>query len=117
MHPVMSHIELFTLFYYYLEAYNQAAQNDEIKHYLTYADPFFFTDLGSADKRYFMEFDLMIGPDPIIEADYGYYRVMKYVNKKGMAELIEAFSKISYQEWMQTARLYLSRPHKGGQVS
>ena len=109
----MSKIELFMLFYYYLEAKNQASPDDNVTEYLKRADPFRFTDLGSADKRIFVEFDLMTGSSKIIEADYGYYLIIKYLKKKQMNELTQMFSEITMNEWKAVARLYLSQPHKG----
>lgn len=113
MQIVMSKIELFMLFYYYIEAKNQMNPNQKVTDYLKRADPFRFTDLGSADKRIYVEFDLMIGNSPVIEADYGYYLIIKYLRKKQMPELIQLFSEIAMNEWKEVAKIYLSQPHKG----
>ena len=113
MQIVMSRIELFILFYYYIEAKNQAHPDGAVSEYLKRADPFLFTDLGSADKRIYVEFDLMIGDSPVIEADYGYYLIIKYLRKKQMPELTQLFSEITMNEWKEVAKIYLAQPHTG----
>ena len=113
MNPVMSQFELFVLFYYYLEAKNQTLHDQEVDDYLKRANPFLFTDYCSADKRIFTEFNLMIGQSPVIEADYGYYLIVKYLKKKQSAILMQLFSEITMNEWKEIAKRYLSSPHKG----
>jgi len=112
----MSQFELFVLFYYYLEAKNQTACNKEVSDFLKKANPFLFTDYCSTDKRVFTEFGLIIGQSPVIEADYGYYLILKYLKKKNMPVLSDMFSEITMNEWKETAKVYLSHPHKGGSL-
>lgn len=113
MKSVMSLVELFTLFYYALEAQNTYEPNDVVTRYLKYANPHFYSDLGSADKKVFFEFEIFAGSTPITTDDYGYFKILRYLEKKNIPELTDAFRKISFSQWKTAAVHYLAAPHKG----
>lgn len=109
----MNKFELYCMIYYVLDAEWDESKNAELGKFLSSANPFQFSDIGSADPVIYEEFCKKI-PDTITRDDsYGYAR--NYVESLGNRDVQAAFLTIDREEWDECLHEYLSQEHKGRQ--
>ena len=67
------------------------------------------------EKKVFSEQCQQFMKDKQIGDDYGYALALEYLMTEKFYEGIpQYFSKISKEEWIESAKSYLAEPHKGG---
>ncbi len=108
----MNKFELFSLIFFALDAQWDNAPNDALGNYLSDANPFLFTDIGSADPACYDDFCKIINKN-IIELNDSYKTAKVYIEKLDISEVTEAFVKTDETQWLAAAKKYLSTPHKG----
>ena len=112
----MIDFELFSLLYFALDAQydEQKTKDEELGQFLSEINPFLWKEESSADPAYFVEFQQFM-KDKQIGDDYGYALALEYLMTEKFYEGIpQYFSKISKEEWIESAKSYLAEPHKGG---
>lgn len=108
----MNKFELFCMIYYVMDAEWDETKNEELGEFLSSANPFQFTDIGSADPVIYEEFCKKI-PDTIMPDDsYKYAR--NYVCSLENKAVEAAFLTVNSEEWDECLQEYLSQEHKGG---
>lgn len=107
----MNKFELFCMIFYVLDAAWDDSKDAVVGEYLSGANPFLFTDIGSADPSVFTEFCKVINKNITLENSYEL--AQKYINGLGIENLIDAFYTISEKDWIESVRDYLSQDHKG----
>ena len=108
----MNKFELFCLVFYALDKQWEKTKNHELGKFLSNANPFLFKEIGSAVADCYDNFCNII-TDDIVKIEKSYKSAKLYIDKLGISDIIQAFSKISEDEWNIAAKKYLSNPHKG----
>lgn len=113
----MTNFELFTLMYIILDKENekQGKSNELLADYVSDLNPFIWKTEDSADPAYFSEFnDFMM--DKKIHDDFGYSLIAQFIktNDEYYSSLEKYFLMTSKDDFIKTAKKYLSEPHKGG---
>ena len=91
-------------------------QNEDLRQFLSDANPFLWETQTSADPAMFPEFCSIIQQEEIpIEDSYStaaeYINSLQYYYASGVRE---AFSTITPEIWLDGVKRYMSAPHKGG---
>lgn len=108
----MNKFELFCLLFYALDAQWDETKNEDLGNYLSGANPFLFSDMGSAVPDCYENFCRVVG-DENIDLEDSYRTAENYVMTLGITAVEEAFKNTSEQQWCTAAKKYLSAPHKG----
>ncbi len=106
----MTKFELFCMLYYVIDAYYDKHQSEELRQFLSDANPFLFEDSNSADPSIFSNFSAFISEEITPESSYSI--ALNYINMLNKPELNEAFTSINKSEWQEGLESYLSNPHK-----
>ena len=102
----MTDFALFSLIYFALDAQydEQKTKDEELGQFLSEINTFLWKEESSADPAYFVEFQQFM-KDKQIGADYGYALVFEYLMTEKFYEGIpQYFSKISKEEWIESAK-------------
>lgn len=108
----MNKFELFSLIFFALDAQWDNTPNDALGDYLSDANPFLFTDIGSADSACYDDFCKFVSKNNI-ELKNSYKIAKNYVENLDIVDVAEAFAKTDETQWLAAAKKYLSSPHKG----
>lgn len=106
----MNKFELYCMIFYALDAQWEESENQELGEFLSRANPFLFADEGSADPAVYADFCRRIPEAIPIEKSYEIAR--GYVQTLGSAAIVDAFSGVDEQEWLECTRDYLKEKHK-----
>ena len=109
----MSQFELFCMVFYVLDAQWDETKDPGLGEYLSSANPFLFTDIGSADPDVFLQF--YERTEKTIPLENSYWTACNYVKSLEDDSLARAFSRIDEKEWIACVMEYLAQPHKGGE--
>ncbi len=110
----MNQFELFCLIFYCLDAAWEARRDPRLAEYLSEANPFLFTDVGSADPGVYEDFCRKIAGRVPLEESYA--AAAAYLDGIGNDAVKEAFAAVGEDEWLDGARAYLSSGHKGSEA-
>lgn len=103
----MKIFEVYKNFFYALDYVYDNYKNKELGNFLSEANPFLFNDEGSADSCIYYEFKKIFLEDnkneDISEKDV-YNWIVKYINKLDNSIVKEAFSKISFEMWINSLK-------------
>ena len=106
----MTQFELFCMIFYVLDAAYDQDKDEDLRNYLSNANPFLFEDIGSADPATYAEFCADV-PNTI-SREKSYSIASQYIKKLQIPSLVKAFSTISETEWLEGLNSYLDSPHK-----
>ena len=107
----MTQFELFCMIFYVLDAAYDQEENEDLRKYLSNANPFLFEDIGSADPATYADFCASV-PDSISKEE-SYSIALKYIKMLQIPSLVKTFSSVSETEWTEGLNSYLDSPHKG----
>ena len=105
----MNQFELFSLIFYALDSIWDVTHDDELGQYLSSANPFLFTDTGSAVPDIFIDFCKITNESIAVEDSYAV--AGRYIASLNNKALSDAFGKISEDDWLQAVKRYLANPH------
>ncbi len=108
----MNIFELFCLIYFALDSEWDKTQNEELGNYLSDANPFLFTDIGSAVSDCYTSFCDFIGKKQVT-TENSFNIAKSYVESLNSKSVSSAFECISEDDWIKAAKKYLSQSHKG----
>ncbi len=106
----MTQFELFCMVFYVLDAAYDQDPDEDLRKYLSDANPFLFEDIGSADPATYADFCSVV-PNTISKEE-SYTIASQYVEKLQISALAKAFSSVSEIEWIDGLNSYLDSPHK-----
>ncbi len=106
----MNQFELFCLIFYALDSVWDETHDDALGQYLSSANPFLFTDTGSAVPDIFIEFCKETDERITVEDSYAVAR--RYIASLNNKAISEAFMTISEDDWLHAVKRYLANPHK-----
>lgn len=106
----MTQFELFCMIFYVLDAAYDQGRDEDLRIYLSNANPFLFEDIGSADPATYSEFCSVV-PNSI-SRDESYSIASQYIKKLQIPSIVKAFSYVSEIEWLEGLNSYLDSPHK-----
>jgi len=106
----MNKFELFSMIFYALDHQWKIYKNDVIGDFLSDANPFLFSDIGSADPCIYIDFCNIVSEDITINNSYDI--ALEYVVHLNSVEIFDAFSNVSKKEWNEALEKYMSQPHK-----
>ncbi len=106
----MTKFELFCVVFYVLDASYDENTNDSLRQFLSDANPFVFSDVGSADPAVYEEFCNVVDVDITISNSYELAK--KYIDQLNDSVLTKAFGSISTDDWIKGVTEYLNSPHK-----
>lgn len=126
----MTQFELFCVIFYALDAVwektggkefresdfkDDSIQNEDLRMFLSDANPFLWADIGSADPAAFVEFCEIVPQEEIaLEDSYDtasmYINALPYYYAQGVRD---AFRTITREEWFDGVKRYMSQPHEG----
>ncbi|MCI5538938.1 MAG: hypothetical protein MR390_09530 [Oscillospiraceae bacterium] len=107
----MNKFELFCMIYYVLDAEWDETKNKEIGNYLSGANPFLFSDIGSADPAVYDDFCKKISDPLTIENSYE--KALVYIKSLNNSTITSAFLSVNQSEWQKCLNEYLFQKHKG----
>lgn len=107
----MNKFELFCMIFYVLDADWDETQDTAVGEYLSGANPFLFSDIGSADPAVFSHFCEVIDEDITVENSLSLAK--KYIAGLNNCSISKAFTSISEEDWNDSVCDYLSQAHKG----
>ena len=95
---------------------DDSMQNEDLRQFLSDANPFLWAGLNSADPAMFPEFCSIVQQEEIPLEDScknaaKYINALPYYYAQGVRE---AFSTITPEKWLDGVKRYMSSPHKGG---
>ncbi len=111
----MNRFELFTLIYFWLDAYYEDATDDRLITQISDMNPFIWEDIGSADPVAYIDFCEFIG-DKEITVDNSLEIAKEYVKTIDYADVTPAFDDLTDEDierWKDGCEEYLSSDHKG----
>ncbi len=108
----MNQFELYCMIYYVLDAAWEENKEPKLGSFLSGANPFLFTDIGSADPTVYADFCKKVNKPITLENSYEI--ACEYIAGLNNKTLSEAFATIGEEEWIECAKDYLSQEHKGG---
>ncbi len=112
----MTNFELFTLMYITLEKENEknGKSNELLSEYVSDLNPFIWKTEDSADPAYFSEFNDFMKNKKIGD-DFGFSLIAEFIktNDEYYSSLEKYFLMIKKEDFIQSAKKYLSEPHKG----
>lgn len=111
----MTQFELFCMIFYVLDADWDDTCDHIVSEYLSGANPFLFSDIGSADPSVYKHFCEVINDEITIANSYSL--ACKYIGDLNTDNLTKAFYSISKKDWDESVSDYLSQEHKGSQKS
>ena len=106
----MTQFELFCMIFYVLDAAYDQDRNEDLRIYLSNANPFLFEDIGSADSATYGDFCSVV--PSTISKEESYSIASQYVKTLQIPTLVKAFSSVSETEWIEGLNSYLDSPHK-----
>ena len=106
----MTQFELFCLTFYALDSVWETSHNEELRQYLSDANPFLWDGENSAVPEIYTEFCAVVQQENI-SLEESYHAAAEYINALPVY-VREAFSSITPEKWAEGARRYLSQPHK-----
>lgn len=102
------------MIFYVLDAEWEETKDEQPGDFLSDANPFLFTDIGSADPAVYVEFCKLVPEKVNIENSYEV--AVAYVNSLNNEIVKKAFTSIEIEEWLECVKEYLSQEHKGKQT-
>ena len=104
----MKCLDVFILLFYGLDNIYDKQPNEVLGNFLSGMNPFLFKDKGSAIPDIYNKFKKSFEKRFKNECSEieGYYFVKDYIDKIKIAELREAFEKISLEEWIAATKIY-----------
>ena len=115
----MNKFELFTIVFYWLDAYYDDSTDDRLINQLSDMNPFIWKDIGSADPAVYIEFCEFVG-DREITIENSLDIAKEYVESIDYADMTAAFDDLSDEDikrWMAGCEEYLSSDHKGADAN
>ena len=110
----MNQFELFCMIFYVLDAAWDETKDPELGNFLSGANPFLFSDIGSADPSVFRRF--CETTEITIPIENSYVTARDYIASLKSDALTRAFSTIDEKEWVSCTGAYLAQAHKGGKA-
>jgi len=107
----MNKFELYCMIFYVLDADWDETKDPAVGEYLSGANPFVFSDIGSADPAVFAHFCDVIDEEITVENSFSL--AGKYIADLKHLSLSKAFQSINKDEWIDCVAGYLSQEHKG----
>lgn len=111
----MNKFELYCMVFYVLDAEWDENHDEKLGDFLSAANPFLFTDIGSADPAVYDDFCKKVSGQ--ITVDNSFAIANSYIASLDKVELSRAFASIDKDEWVECVRDYLSSEHKGSHIS
>ncbi|MBD5101313.1 MAG: hypothetical protein HDT27_01190 [Subdoligranulum sp.] len=109
----MSQFELYCMIFYILDAEWNENKNNRLGEFLSGANPFLFSDIGSADPAIYRHFCETVTEPITIENSYRI--ALAYIKALNNGVVTNAFSTIDETEWIECVKEYLPQEHKGGE--
>ncbi len=98
--------------FFVLDAAWDETKDPALGEFLSGANPFLFSDIGSADPSVFHRF--CENTEMIVPIENSYKAACNYIASMENDTLTEAFSTIDEKEWLSCSKESLSQTHKGG---
>ena len=111
---MMSKFELYCMIFYVLDSAWDEKHSEELTDFLSAANPFLYTDIGSADPSIYIHFCETVADDITIEGSYE--TALLYIESLGNKAVSEAFNTVDKEEWTECVAEYLSQDHKGSNL-
>ena len=104
---IITQFELFCMIFYVVDFAWDKSQDEALLKFLSNANPFLFTDIGS---EVFVEFCERV-PE-IIPVEKSFSFAKKYIASLKSKAISDAFSTVNKQQWFTGLKKYISQPHK-----
>ena len=103
----MNRWDIFVMTFFYLDAYWDDHQTEELGNICSSMNPFLFEGEGSAVPYVYTEFcDFLDGRK--IKLENSFDLANKYINSLKQPYITEAFSWISKEEWLESCKEFLA---------
>lgn len=106
----MNQFELFSMIFYVLDDVWDDSKDYDLGQFLSSANPFLFSDIGSADPYIYEDFKTKTSST--IKIKDSYKIAVDYIKSVEDGKFLNVFLTISEEEWTESVNDYLSEPHK-----
>ena len=110
----MNKFELYCMIFYFLDAEYDENKSKALGDFLSGANPFLFTDIGSADPAVYVDFSNKIPEKITLENSLSI--ASEYIDSLNNDVVSLAFDDVNQDEWFKCVKEYLLSEHKGSHV-
>lgn len=101
----MNQFELFCMIFYVLDAEWDETHDPALADFLSGANPFLFSDMGSADPAVYQHFcEIIRGP---VDMEESFQKAQEYISALHDPSVTDAFRRMDEKEWIACAKDYL----------